>query len=598
MSSDTSTPLLKNAYRKGLGKAQHPFACALALGAIVILALGHLLYYAPRAIDDMFIFLRYAEHLAQGKGLTYNSAERVEGFSSPLWLALLTVGILVGVNPVTWAKGLSVAAFGFLLAGVYRFGREEFRLPWGYAGFACGVCALNSYLVAWTSWGLETPLYLALMLWFAILLARLFRPDQSPGLNDCWKLSAVGMAFMLSRPEAPLFAALISLAASWEAFKLRQFRSLLRRGLPAAAIVTGGVLAYLVFRRLYFGLWLPHTHYAKPSNAIDVGNLLPLISHGASSLEIVLIIGGLGIALWLACKEHKATPLAILLATLIFVVLVPLDWMPSLRHFLPIWIVVPLMWCWLASAWAQSSRFSLRIMRHVPLVVLAAGGLYLSHIDARYSDYDFASHGRGQHWIRPKSLAAWEDTLASLNRVVPAHIQAMDNFNHGMISQVYRLFEADARPLEKTWYIGRDIGRLGWLAPVQVFDTDGLFTPDVVQSSAWRHGGGTDEALLRRAFSRPVVMTEISGPWEIAAARSSWLQQRYSSVHAPQHWIYVFPRYQVRPTSDQILARYRNALEKLPSNYYLMTLYGEAVGAAVERRYHFLARTMNNPHLE
>lgn len=597
MSFDTST-FLKPAYRKGLGKAQHPFARALALGAIVILALGHLLYYCPRAIDDMFIFLRYAEHFSQGKGLTYNAGERVEGFSSPLWLALLTIGTLVGVNLVTWAKALGVTAFGFLLVGVYRFGREELRLSWVYAAFACGICVMNSYLVAWTSWGLETPLYLALMLWFAILLARLLRVDQSAELDEVWKLSAVGTGLMLSRPEAPVFAALITLATSWEAFRLRQFRGLLQRSVAPAAIVTGSVLAYLVFRRLYFGLWLPHTHYAKPSNVIEVRNLFPLISHGASSLEVILIIGALGIAIWLAYAHRKATPLAILFATLVFVVLVPLDWMPSLRHFLPIWIVVPLMWCWLASAWAQSSRFSLRIMRHVPLVVLGAGGLYLSHIDARYSDYDFASHGRGQHWIRPKSLAAWEDTLASLNRVVPAHIQAMDNFNHGMISQMYRLFEADARPLEETWYIARDIGRLGWLAPVQVFDTDGLFTPDVVQSSTWRHSGGTDEALLRRAFSRPVVMTEIFGPWEAAASRSTWLQQRYSSVHAPRRWTYVFPRSQVRPTTDQILARYRKALEKLPSNYYLMTLYGEAVGAAVERRYQFLARTMSNPHPE
>lgn len=36
------------------------------------------------------------------------------------------------------------------------------------------------------------------------------------------------------------------------------------------------------------------------------------------------------------------------------------------------------------------------------------------------------------------------------------------------------------------------------------------------------------------------------------------------------------------------------ALEKLPANYYLMTLYGKAVGAAMERRYRYLSQTIDD----
>ena len=87
----------------------------VGLGAAV-----HLLYYGLRTVDDMFIFLRYAENFARGEGLVFNPGERVEGFSSPLWVLLLTPGALLGINLVTWSKLLSLSCFLALMTGVYR----------------------------------------------------------------------------------------------------------------------------------------------------------------------------------------------------------------------------------------------------------------------------------------------------------------------------------------------------------------------------------------------------------------------------------------------------------------------------------------------
>jgi arabinofuranosyltransferase len=36
--------------------------------------------------DDAFISFRYAERMLNGHGLTFNDGEKVEGFSSPLWI--------------------------------------------------------------------------------------------------------------------------------------------------------------------------------------------------------------------------------------------------------------------------------------------------------------------------------------------------------------------------------------------------------------------------------------------------------------------------------------------------------------------------------
>jgi hypothetical protein len=37
-------------------------------------------------VDDSYIFLRYAENFASGHGPVFNPGERVEGYSSPLWM--------------------------------------------------------------------------------------------------------------------------------------------------------------------------------------------------------------------------------------------------------------------------------------------------------------------------------------------------------------------------------------------------------------------------------------------------------------------------------------------------------------------------------
>lgn len=153
----------------------------------------------------------------------------------------------------------------------------------------------------------------------------------------------------------------------------------------------------------------------------------------------------------------------------------------------------------------------------------------------------------------------------------------------GMITQLYRLLEADDRPLNEVWYVGRDIGRVGYLSPVNVFDTDGLFTPAVVRDTAWQAKGAVSEKLIEWAFDRPVVATELVGPWPRAIIRHKRLLKAYEprSKKDKSHWRF---KESVKPSKAEIVRRYRHALSKLPTAYFTMTLYGEAVGAALEKR--------------
>ena len=72
----------------------------------VIALVIHVLRVRPWMLDDAFIYFRYADHWASGHGPVFNPGERVEGYTSFLWLALLTAGRALGADPVRCAHVL------------------------------------------------------------------------------------------------------------------------------------------------------------------------------------------------------------------------------------------------------------------------------------------------------------------------------------------------------------------------------------------------------------------------------------------------------------------------------------------------------------
>ena len=60
--------------------------------------------------DATFVAMRFARHLAQGRGLVFNLDERVYGSTNPLWVTLIADGIAVGLDGLTVARALSMAA--------------------------------------------------------------------------------------------------------------------------------------------------------------------------------------------------------------------------------------------------------------------------------------------------------------------------------------------------------------------------------------------------------------------------------------------------------------------------------------------------------
>ena len=203
--------------------------------------------------DDSFITYRYAENLASGNGLVFNPGERVEGYSNLTWTLFLAGAALVGVPPIL-ASQLGGAAAAILLAwGVCELLALAGASRWAAPGVVLAI-GLSAPVQFWTLAGLETAAFATLLLWLVVLAARGIQQDR---VGPAALL--VGGIMAMTRPEGPLFLAgvVAGMAVSSPRLALR---------------LLGGSsfwILQLLFRRLYYGDWLPNTYYAKVWEGAD-----------------------------------------------------------------------------------------------------------------------------------------------------------------------------------------------------------------------------------------------------------------------------------------------------------------------------------------
>ncbi len=82
---------------------------------------------APVGVDDANILFVYSKHLAAGEGLVYNiGGERVEGFSSMLWMLITTIGYLLTDFPYLLFLSLNVLLVGGVLGYTIQYIERRF----------------------------------------------------------------------------------------------------------------------------------------------------------------------------------------------------------------------------------------------------------------------------------------------------------------------------------------------------------------------------------------------------------------------------------------------------------------------------------------
>ena len=115
--------------------------------------------------DDAYITLRTVDNFVNGNGLTWNIGERVQTYTHPLWMFLLSIPYLFTREAfyTTIATSVSASALAVLIAagGI----KKSAALP-----FFFGLCFLSRAFVDYSTSGLEQPLtYLLLSLFLRLI---------------------------------------------------------------------------------------------------------------------------------------------------------------------------------------------------------------------------------------------------------------------------------------------------------------------------------------------------------------------------------------------------------------------------------------------
>jgi arabinofuranosyltransferase len=240
------------------------FALCLLLAAAVAVAGWHLFWFQ---CDDAYITFRYVHNLHVGRGPVWNPDPflPVEGYTSPLWVLVLAAAwSLTGVEPPVAANWIALASGLLLLVCVARF---VLRAPWLLAlrrGRAAVLllCLLtiagNRTFATWLSSGMETSLFALCFCGWALLAVRC---DEPAPPRRWLALASTATLAALTRPEGWLCA------VATGALLLRRARRGGRRG---AVLAAGAPLLLVVvhelWRRWYYGEWLPNTWYAKAND--------------------------------------------------------------------------------------------------------------------------------------------------------------------------------------------------------------------------------------------------------------------------------------------------------------------------------------------
>jgi hypothetical protein len=343
--------------------------------------------------DDAYISFRYVERWVEGQGLTFNPGERVEGFSNPLWIAILALSrrLLPTIPIVDAARILgcaaSVISFLAMAAAVTRSSPGRHSVAFLYAAV---ILACTPGFHVYATAGLETPVF-GMLVTVAVLFSLTETFAMRFGAALCLGLAAV------CRPEAALYGLL------WWLFTRgpRQLRTRSRHEMIVMAALSVPFVGYEAFRVAYFGELLPNTFLAKPPGIF--GGIFGI----AYLLQWAIALGGpLLFVVWLlrrAPLESEAGRLlrasaGPLLAATIFVVYTRGDWMPFGRFLVP---VAPLMAACvgtLLARWTIETARERRIVRR-RIVMPVAAALGLSAIAAWNSELGAYIRNEGNNHI-------------------------------------------------------------------------------------------------------------------------------------------------------------------------------------------------------
>jgi hypothetical protein len=288
--------------------------------------------------DDAYISLRYARNLVEGHGLVFNHGDRLEGYTNFLWILLSTPAFVLGIDPLSWVKGLGCLFGQVGLVVTYAIARFFGGDRNDWASFvAPALWASSTSVVLWSMGGLE-PTLMAVVGGGGTLFAMRAYVAEDPSLARRYAIFSALLlaAASLCRPDAN---AIFLVAAGFVGLQALRKRGLARHWLLWGAVFLAIVGPYHLWRLVYFGDLIPNTAYVKAGAGPEVWSLGVEYVRNLLGFNVNPAVFILALAAPLAPRHRivKIWGLVLIIAYLLYLVKIGRDEMKYFRLFLPVY---------------------------------------------------------------------------------------------------------------------------------------------------------------------------------------------------------------------------------------------------------------------
>jgi len=474
---------------RGHSAALYVLAPALVLALIVyyLLASRTAVGEFGLPLDDSWIHVRFAQHLAQGQGFSFNPGEPTSTTTGALWTVFLSLAYRVTHEFLFTSIALNGILCVLLCLVVYHLSLSIVPSPW--LALAAGLTvAVTVPLPWWALSGMEPPLYATLAVLGILLHVRLGRAGRWRALLPTVVFAVAGLA----RPECLLLFPLALLdrliIARWvdkQPGWAKQWAKKAALQLPVFALVA---CPPFIHNYLMTGLPLPSSFYSKQqwtslSGALASGqpNVLAYVMVVAPARQLWSLI-----ATWASDNAVLIAPFFVGLIWIVREVLAG-----GSRHrslLIPMALVAqPVVWALVGGyrpADYQSQRY-VAGLNPLFLLVGLAGGRWVMEQAAMLR----------ARWVRGVAVAAV--LAASLARQpAGAAIYAQNVKNITEMQVAIGRWVRDHVPRGSLLAVN-DVGAIGVIADDPVFDLQGLVTPEVLPLRSLREqAAGRAPALL------------------------------------------------------------------------------------------------------
>ncbi len=233
--------------------------------------------------EDAFITLRHIENFIKGHGPVFNINERVEGYTHPLWFAIVALFRWLGLSPkgAVILPGLlfSFTALYILFFRV-RFSKESSNKD--FLNPAAVILIGTSAFIDFGTSGLETSLSYFLLILYAKFIA-----------EDIWKnkpllMGIVVALLILTRPDYGVFLIFMTFVYTYNFLKKRVRFKMVVHFIAPPFILLG---FYELFRMGYYAALMPNPFYTKSgSSSHFLQGLKYLKDFGQGSLIFVIFL--------------------------------------------------------------------------------------------------------------------------------------------------------------------------------------------------------------------------------------------------------------------------------------------------------------------